>query len=236
MFLDTQIQIPQDWHNLFKDEFKNKSYLQTISILNSKLQQGIDIFPSPTEVFYAFNLVKFSDLKVVILGQDPYHSIEFMDGRPQSHAHGLAFSIPKNLRKIPPSLKNIFKELNSDLQVSIPSHGNLESWAKQGVLLLNSTLTVEAHTPNSHSKIGWQSFTDRLIYKISASTESLVFILWGNYAISKQTLIDTKKHLVITSAHPSPFSANKGFFGSKPFSKTNEFLLSKNKQPINWQI
>ena len=177
--------------------------------------------------FAALNTTSLENVKVVILGQDPYHNY--------NQANGLSFSV-KNGVTIPPSLKNIFKELQSDLGYKIPTSGNLELWAKQGVLLLNATLTVRAHKPGSHQKIGWETFTDKIISLISEKYEHIVFILWGNFAQQKVKLIDEKKHFIIKSVHPSPFSARNGFFGSKPFSKCNEYLTSVKKENIDWNL
>ena len=177
--------------------------------------------------FAALNTTSLENVKVVILGQDPYHNY--------NQANGLSFSV-KNGVTIPPSLKNIFKELQSDLGYKIPTSGDLELWAKQGVLLLNATLTVRAHKPGSHQKIGWETFTDKIISLISEKYEHIVFILWGNFAQQKVKLIDEKKHFIIKSVHPSPFSARNGFFGSKPFSKCNEYLTSVKKENIDWNL
>ena len=185
------------------------------------------VYPKKKDIFNAFELTKFEDVKVVILGQDPYHD--------ENQAHGLAFSVQYGV-KTPPSLKNIYKELNSDLGISTPSHGNLESWAKNGVFLLNTVLTVRAHAAHSHQKIGWEDFTDYVIKTISDEKENIVFILWGKPAQKKVKLIDEKKHLILMSAHPSPLSSYRGFFGSRPFSKTNEYLKQNNIVPINWEL
>ena len=179
------------------------------------------------QIFNAFNLTPFDDVKVVILGQDPYHNI--------GQAHGLAFSVPDGIQK-PPSLQNIFKELKNDLGIEIPSTGNLEKWAKEGVLLLNASLTVRANMAASHAKIGWQQFTDAAIKALSDKKNNLVFILWGNYAIAKERLIDERKHLILKSVHPSPLSASRGFFGCHHFSKTNEYLINKGIKPIDWRL
>lgn len=195
--------------------------------LRKELDQEKIIYPPINQLFSAFNFVEFHDIKVVILGQDPYHG--------PNEANGLAFSVNNGV-KIPPSLRNIYKELATDIKCDIPIQGDLSAWAKQGVLLLNSVLTVEKDKPSSHANIGWQQFSDRVIQTISEELEHVVFILWGNYAKSKTALIDARKHYIITSPHPSPFSANKGFFGSKPFSKTNDYLLSKKKIVINWEL
>ena len=183
------------------------------------------IYPKPTDVFNAFNKTPFDKVKVVILGQDPYHG--------KGQAHGLSFSVPKGITA-PPSLRNIFTELKNDIGKEIPQDGDLTNWAEQGVLLLNAILTVVANSPASHHNMGWEDFTDTVIKTISDKKENIVFILWGAYAQKKKSLIDTQKHLVIESPHPSPFSADRGFFGSKPFSKTNEYLKSKGETEINW--
>jgi len=184
-------------------------------------------FPDKKNIFKALELTPLENVKVVILGQDPYHG--------EGQANGLAFSVNKDI-KIPPSLKNIYKELNTDLNIEIPTHGDLTHWAKQGVLLLNSVLTVEPGRPGSHANIGWERYTDQIIKQISTEKEHIVFILWGKYAESKKYLIDESKHLTIISTHPSPFSARKGFFGSKPFSRANAFLIEKGMDPIDWEI
>lgn len=183
------------------------------------------VYPSGNLIFNAFNSTPFNDVRVVILGQDPYHG--------QGQAHGLCFSVPDGIAK-PPSLINIFKELKSDLGINIPPHGNLSKWARQGVLLLNATLTVRANLAGSHQKKGWENFTDKAIELLSEKHESLVFILWGNYAQAKTTLIDSKKHLVLKAVHPSPLSASRGFFGSRPFSQTNSYLCKEGKPIIDW--
>ena len=186
-----------------------------------------NVFPPKEDIFKALELTPLENIKAVILGQDPYHG--------QGQANGLAFSVYKGV-KIPPSLRNIFKELNTDLGIEIPKHGDLTTWAKQGVLLLNSVLTVEKEKPASHKNIGWEEYTDNLISEISGKKEHVVFILWGKYAEGKISLIDTKKHIIISSPHPSPFSARKGFFGSKPFSRCNKWLIERHLEPIDWSI
>ncbi len=185
------------------------------------------IYPPKNVAFKALHLTPFEKTKVVILGQDPYHG--------EGQANGLAFSVNKGI-KLPPSLRNIFKELQSDLGYPIPSSGDLTAWAKQGVLLLNSVLTVKKDSPASHRNLGWQLYTDSVISQLSSKKENLVFILWGKYAQEKVSLIDESKHMVIQSPHPSPFSANRGFFGSKPFSKTNTYLKSKGISEIDWRL
>lgn len=185
------------------------------------------IFPSKENVFNAFKYVDFNNVKVVIIGQDPYHN--------ENQAHGLSFSVNKEC-EIPSSLKNIYREMKNDLGASIPKHGNLTSWANQGVLLLNSCLTVRKSSPNSHKDIGWGKFTDKIIRTLSLYRKNLVFILWGNFAIQKEKLIDNSKHFIVKSAHPSGLSAHKGFFSSKPFSKTNNYLKEYFIEEINWEI
>jgi uracil-DNA glycosylase len=184
-------------------------------------------YPSKKDIFKALELTPFDKVKVVILGQDPYHG--------KDEANGLAFSVNRDI-KIPPSLKNIYKELNSDLGIPIPNHGDLTNWSKQGVLLLNSILTVEPDKPASHRKIGWEEYTDSIIKEINDKKENIVFILWGKYAQEKGKYIDRDRHMVIESPHPSPFSARKGFFGSKPFSKCNTYLKGKGIEEIDWRL
>ncbi len=210
-----------------KKEAEMPYFKEIDSFLWKEIHKQKVIYPPLNLIFSAFNYVKFEDIKVVILGQDPYHG--------PGEANGLAFSVNKGV-KVPPSLRNIYKELADDLNIAIPIHGDLQSWAKQGVLLLNSVLTVEENKPGSHASIGWQQFTDQIIQSISIELEHVVFILWGNYAKTKIDLIDASKHLIISSPHPSPFSANKGFFGSKPFSKTNNYLQDKGSTAIEWQL
>lgn len=185
------------------------------------------IYPPLTEVFNAFEKCSFENTKVVILGQDPYHG--------KGQANGLSFSVAKNM-KIPPSLRNIFKELKEDVGVEYPGHGDLASWAEQGVLLLNATLTVEEGKPGSHQKMGWEDFTDAVIQGISKNKSHVVFMLWGAFAQQKEGLINTEKHCIIKSPHPSPFSARRGFFGSKPFSKTNTYLSENQQGKIDWNL
>ena len=190
-----------------------------------KLYEEKTIYPLKENIFNAFKLTPYENVKVVIVGQDPYHG--------ENEAHGLSFSVQDNV-KIPPSLQNIYKELYDDLGIMPKKTGNLTGWAKEGVLLLNSTLTVEKDKANSHQGLGWQIFTDYVIKVLNQKNEPVVFILWGNFARSKKTLITNSKHLIIESPHPSPFSAYNGFFGSKPFSKTNNFLIKNNIKPIDW--
>lgn len=214
------------WTPFLKEEFKKDYFLKLSAFLKEEYATKV-IYPKKEDVFNAFAYTAFDDVKVVILGQDPYH---------QPHqAHGLCFSVNKGV-KIPPSLVNIYKELNTDLGCSIPSHGCLIDWAKQGVFLLNTTLTVEQSHPNSHFNKGWEIFTDTAIQKLNEKTTPVVFILWGRNARSKKSLITNPNHLILESAHPSPLSAYHGFFGSKPFSKCNQFLIENNLKPIDWQI
>lgn len=195
--------------------------------LNQQEHLHKQIYPPKDLIFRAFQMVPFNEYKVVILGQDPYHS--------PGQANGLAFSVNKG-HKIPPSLLNIYKELHTDVGMEIPTHGDLSSWAKQGVLLLNSVLTVEESTPGAHQNKGWEKFTDQVIISLNKELSGLVFLLWGNYAKTKKRFIDPQKHLVLEANHPSPLSAYRGFFNCKHFSKTNQYLLSKNNKAINWPI
>ena len=214
------------WKKYLKSEFE-KDYFKTLSSFIEKERKIETIFPPFELTFAALKYTPLEKVKVVILGQDPYHNY--------NQANGLSFSVGNGVKK-PPSLKNIFKELQSDLGHKIPTSGNLKSWSKQGVLLLNSTLTVRAHVPGSHQKKGWETFTDKIIKLTSQKCRNIVFILWGNFAKKKIKLIDKKKHFIISSVHPSPFSAKNGFFGSKPFSKCNDYLTSVNKERINWNL
>ena len=203
---------------------KNTEYFTTLWEKVKEEYQTTKCFPPKNQIFRAIELTPFDEVKVVIIGQDPYHN--------DNQANGLCFSVSDKV-KAPPSLKNIFKELEADLGIKKTSNG-LEMWAKQGVLLLNATLTVRAHEANSHKDLGWGQFTDFIIKEISDKKENVVFVLWGAFAQKKAGLIDTKKHFIIQSVHPSPLSARKGFFGSRPFSKINQFLEEKGKEPINW--
>ena len=218
--------ISNDWLEYLNDEFKKPYYKALYEKVNKEYSQQV-IYPPADDVFTAYHLTPLSEVKVVIIGQDPYHNV--------GQAHGLAFSVPDNIAK-PPSLQNIFKELKQDLGIEISEKGNLEKWAQEGVLLLNASLTVRANMAASHAKIGWQRFTDAAIKALSEKKENLVFILWGNYAIAKENLIDHEKHLILKTVHPSPLSASRGFFGCRHFSKTNEYLISKNIKPIDWSI
>lgn len=220
------LNIHPSWLVALKESFNSKSYDELLLFLEDEYNSET-IYPKQELVFEAFNQTHFNNTKVVIIGQDPYHN--------EGQAHGLSFSV-QGQTKTPPSLKNIFKELESDLQTKQPQSGNLTSWCKQGVLMLNATLTVRAHQPGSHQKKGWEEFTDGVIEQLSSQKKDLVFILWGKYAQKKGELIDKSKHHIIASAHPSPFAARKGFFGSKPFSKTNSFLSLKGIEPINWSL
>ena len=218
------IEIEKSWKKKLNNEFDKEYFLRLVDFLKLEVVRQ-KVFPPGRLIFNAFERCAFDDLKVVILGQDPYHRL--------GQAHGLSFSVPSNVPK-PPSLKNIFKELYSDLGVPIAESGNLIRWANQGVLLLNSILTVREGAPGSHSGRGWELFTDAVIQIIASEKENVVFMLWGAYAQKKCMNISEKKHLVIKTSHPSPFSAHKGFFGSKQFTSCNEYLLANKKQPINW--
>jgi uracil-DNA glycosylase len=222
------IELEPSWLEVLKDEFGKDYMLKLKKFLQTEQAAGQIVYPKNADIFNAFNTTHFNNLKVVILGQDPYHGAH--------QAHGLSFSVQKGIA-IPRSLGNIYKELQTDIPgFKTPSHGNLEEWAKQGVLLLNATLTVRAGNAGSHQKKGWEEFTDEVIKTISDKKEGIVFILWGAFAQSKAVLIDEKKHFILKSPHPSPFSADRGFFGSKPFSKTNDILTKEGKEPIDWQI
>ena len=219
------VKIEASWKEVLKHEF-NKPYFQMVAAhLKTEKATGATVYPPGKFIFNAFNETPFSKVKVVIIGQDPYHG--------PGQAHGLSFSVPAGIAT-PPSLQNIYKELNKDIGMPIPKTGNLENWAKQGVFLLNAILTVRANEPASHSKIGWMDFTDGVIRKISDEKSGVVFLLWGKFAQEKQVLIDETKHHVLKAAHPSPFSADKGFFGCKHFSRTNEILIKQGSDPIDW--
>lgn len=214
-----------DWTTALGAE-KDKQYFKDImAFLDAERAAGKTIYPSPANIFNAFKLTPFDQVKVVILGQDPYHGPD--------QAHGLSFSVPDGIRT-PPSLLNIYKELRNDLGLEIPKQGNLTHWAKQGVLLLNTSLSVEAEKAASHAGIGWDVFTDQVIRQLNAHTDGIIFILWGAHARRKAELIDAQKHHLLTSPHPSPLSASRGFFGCKHFSQTNAILTQQGKQPINW--
>jgi uracil-DNA glycosylase len=222
-----EVKIEASWKEVLSNVFKSSYFLQTAAHIKTELATGAKIFPAGNNIFNAFNQTTFENVKVVILGQDPYHG--------SGQAMGLSFSVPKGV-KPPPSLVNIFKELKSDIGLPIPTNGDLTPWAKQGVLLLNAVLTVREDEPASHAKIGWMHFTDAVIKKISDEKKGIVFLLWGKFAEQKQILIDETKHFVLKAAHPSPFSADKGFFGCKHFSKTNELLAKQGLQVIDWHI
>lgn len=224
MKMKNSVRIEKSWKIALQEWFQSSQW-KTLSKFVKAEYKTRKVYPSPKNIFNAFDLCPFKKVKVVILGQDPYHGA--------MQAHGLSFSVPDGVR-IPPSLQNIYKEIESDLGKTVPSSGNLEKWAEQGVLLLNATLTVRAGLPGSHQKKGWEEFTDAVIRKISDDSEHVVFMLWGNYAKAKKRLIDTNKHLVLEAAHPSPFSANNGFFGCKHFSKANEYLKKNNTSEISW--
>ncbi len=218
--------IGNDWDDILANEFNSEYYSKLRKFLDYEYQ-NYTIYPLPQYIYTALRLTTYKDTKVLILGQDPYHEI--------NQAHGLAFSVNKNV-DIPPSLVNIYKELHDDIGCNIPNHGYLVDWAKQGVLLLNTVLTVRAHQANSHKNQGWERLTDAIIVELNKKETPMVFILWGANARSKKSLITNKKHLILESVHPSPLSAYNGFFGSKPFSKTNKFLIENNETPIDWSI
>ena len=220
-----QVKIAEPWKNILKEEFE-KPYFKELAIFVKNDYQNFTCYPKGSDIFAAFNFCSFNDLKVVILGQDPYHG--------PNQANGLCFSVKEGVPH-PPSLINIFKEISTDLNLPYPKSGNLEHWAKQGVLLLNATLTVRAHEAGSHQKQGWEEFTDQVIKKISNQKEGIIFLLWGGFAKKKVKLIDAKKHYILESGHPSPLSANRGYwFGNHHFSKTNVLLSNLKKTVINW--
>jgi len=221
-----KLHLHAEWKAFLKEELNSYNFQAINSAL--AIEKNIyTILPENDVIFNAFNFTTPSNIKVVILGQDPYHG--------KGQANGLSFSVPNGV-KTPPSLRNIFKELQSDLKHSIPSNGNLESWAKQGVLLMNAILTVREKKAGSHQKLGWEIFTDSIIKKLSEEKEGVIFLLWGAFAQKKSALIDTNKHHILTTTHPSPFSAYRGFSGCKHFSKTNKILLNNNQKPINWKL
>ena len=215
-----------DWLEALKDEFKKDYYKQLFEKVNAEYRTRL-IFPPANDIFNAFHLTPLKDVKVVILGQDPYHG--------NNQAHGLCFSVKPEV-EIPPSLVNIYKELHDDLGCTIPDHGYLVKWAKQGVLMLNTVLTVRAHQANSHRGIGWEEFTDAAIRVLNTQDRPIVFILWGRPAQMKKAMLNNPKHLILEAPHPSPLSSYRGFFGSRPFSKTNQFLEANGVEPIDWQI
>lgn len=222
------VSIEESWLKVLSDEFE-KPYMKTLkTFLLEEKQKGHTIYPKGEDIFNALNHTPFNKVKVVILGQDPYHGT--------GQAHGLSFSVQKGIT-VPPSLKNIYKELVTDIAgFTAPNHGNLTQWADEGVLLLNATLTVRAHEAGSHQKMGWETFTDKIISELSEKRTGLIFLLWGRYAQNKSALIDQSKHTIIAAAHPSPFSAYNGFLGTGPFSRTNAKLIEQGQSPINWQI
>ncbi len=219
------VKIHESWNSILEQEFKTDYFKNLVSFVNMEYEKHM-CYPKGQDIFAAFEYCSLEKLKVVIIGQDPYHGVE--------QANGLCFSVKKNIT-LPPSLQNIFKEIKTDIGKPIPQSGDLEHWAKQGVLLLNATLTVRAHKAGSHQNKGWEFFTDAVISQISKHKNDVVFLLWGGYAKKKVKLIDSNKHLVLTSGHPSPLSANRGYwFGNRHFSKTNSYLKSINLKPIKW--
>lgn len=222
-----EVKIDPSWKEVLKNEFKMPAFQQAALHIKTEKSQGKTIYPPGSLIFNAFNTTPFDKVKVVILGQDPYHG--------PGQAHGLCFSVQYGVAP-PPSLINIFKELHDDIGFRIPDHGNLTRWAEQGVFLLNASLTVRAGEPMSHSKIGWADFTDSVIKKISTQKNNIVFLLWGKFAQEKRGLIDESRHCILRSVHPSPLSAHAGFFGCKHFSKTNEYLTSHGIAPIDWAL
>ncbi len=222
----SEVQIEQSWKKLLNKEFEEAYFKNIKKFLKDEKEAGKVFYPKGNLIFNAFNLTPFEKVKVVIIGQDPYHNPD--------EAMGLSFSVPRGV-KVPPSLRNIYKELNADIGFTIPNHGDLTSWANEGVFLLNTFLTVEVNKPLSHSKIGWQNFTDAVIKKLSSDSDHIVFLLWGNFAKTKVELIDGSKHLILSSPHPSPL-AGKGFFGNHHFSLANEYLESKGRGVVDWSI
>ncbi len=218
--------VGNSWDNVLQEEYNKDYFKKIVKFINKEYKEKV-IFPPKNKILRALSLTDYDQVKVVILGQDPYHGV--------GEANGLAFAVNNGI-KLPPSLKNIYKELEDDLGIKAASVGNLECWAKEGVLLLNAVLTVEKDKAASHKNIGWEYFTDSIIKKINEKDEPVVFILWGNFAKSKKEFITNPKHLVIESSHPSPFSVSYGFFGSKPFSKTNNFLKKNNIKEIDWNV
>jgi uracil-DNA glycosylase len=223
----TEIKLHQSWKDVLRDEFDKDYMRQLKSFLVQQKLQGITVYPKGEDIFNALNSTPLDEVKVVIIGQDPYHGPE--------QAHGLCFSVKKDI-KIPPSLRNIYKELHSDCQFKIPNHGNLQSWANQGVLLLNSVLTVNQAQAGSHQNKGWEIFTDNIIAEVNKRRKNVVYFLWGSYAQKKGQQIDENNNLVLKSVHPSPLSAHRGFFGCKHFSQCNAYLELNNKEAIHWQL
>ena len=223
----SKVNLEQSWLNKLHKEF-NKDYMKSLKkFLKKEINNKKNILPSGPMWFNALNSTKFENVKVVILGQDPYHG--------KNQAHGLSFSVQKDI-KAPPSLKNIFKELKSDLGLNLPNHGNLEKWTKEGVLLLNSVLTVEHGKPGSHANKGWEKFTDKVLYNLNYFRKNIVYILWGKKAFEKASLINQDENMIIHSSHPSPYSANYGFLGSRPFSRANNYLEENKIEKINWDL
>lgn len=221
------VKIEKSWKKVLKNEFEKDYFLHLVAFLKAERATNKIIYPPGSLIFNAFEKTPFEKVKVVILGQDPYHN--------PGQANGLSFSVQDGVQ-LPPSLLNIFKELKSDLGIEISKNGNLEKWAEQGVLLLNASLTVRKNEPGSHGRAGWLTFTDHVIEKISSEKEGIVFLLWGNFAQAKQELIDETKHFVLRAAHPSPLSAARGFFGCKHFSKTNDILMKEGQEPVDWKL
>ncbi|MBU9724286.1 uracil-DNA glycosylase [Litchfieldia alkalitelluris] len=219
-------EINTDWQKYINREFQKSYFVELKEFLNKEYEEKL-VFPAYKNIFHALNSTSYEDTKVVILGQDPYHG--------KGQAHGLSFSVQPGV-KIPPSLRNIYKELHSDLGYEIPSHGYLQSWANEGVLLLNTVLTVQEGKAYSHQKKGWEEFTDAVIQELNNRSTPVVFILWGRHAQGKKSFITGEQHHIIESPHPSPLSANRGFFGSRPFSKTNSFLRSSGLKEVNWEL
>lgn len=220
------VKLESSWKQMLSEEFEKPYFAQLVNFVKEEYKCHT-VYPPAGQIFEALNRTPLDQVKVVLLGQDPYHG--------PGQAHGLSFSVPPG-QALPPSLRNMYKELHQDLGIAPPDSGFLLPWAEQGVLLLNATLTVRAHTPGSHQHQGWELFTDAIIHLLSTHKQHLVFVLWGAYAQKKRLLIDGSRHLVIASAHPSPFSADRGFFGSKPFSRSNDYLLQHSKSPIDWSI
>lgn len=219
--------ITNDWLPAIQEEFKKPYYRELFNFVKAEYESEC-IYPPADEIFSAFHLTPLAKVKVLLLGQDPYHNI--------NQAHGLSFSVPPNQREIPPSLQNIYKELNNDLGLSIPNHGHLKKWASQGVLLLNTVLTVRAHRAGSHQGKGWEFFTDAIIRALNNQSRPIVCFLWGRPAATKEAMLTNPKHLILKAPHPSPLSAYRGFFGCRHFSRANEFLAANGLEPIDWQI
>jgi uracil-DNA glycosylase len=218
-----------DWDTFLHNELQQPYMQKTLNAVENRRAQGVAVYPPESQVFNAFNVTPLNDIRVVILGQDPYHG--------EGQAHGLCFSVLPMVKKLPPSLKNMYKELATDIEgFVIPEHGYLQTWAEQGVFLLNTVLTVEQGQAHSHKHLGWEQFTDNVIAHINANCDGVVFILWGAHAQKKGKGIDSTRHSILSGPHPSPLSAHRGFFGCKHFSRTNELLLAQGKKPINWQV